>query len=497
MCTKSLCAEIVALCADIHRAEYRLLTLIEELDTTKPWRHEAMPSCAHWLNAHCGLDLVTAREKVRIAHALPRLPLIRECFRSGELSYSKVRAITRVAGWDNEAELVEMARANTAAHVARNVASMRQAERLSDSKAAFDSYRHRTFACRTDDDGTLVFEGRLPADQGAVLIQALDRAMDWLIRGGREWDDAQHEALPQTIRRADALAILAERFLSEPPEAEAGLNTADRFQVTVHASAEALLEHSRRRRRRSAADRRWRGARNRNVAPHRVRQRDRANSGDRRRRTAGYRSQNARHSAVHTPCVETPRPWLSISELYEHALRRWSPHHALGGRRRDAPRQPRAAVSPPSSAVARRDVLRREGRRALHLLSRRRRRDPGGARNADRGVDRTREESVGHRAGMGSSGVAIESVVCFHRTDHDLIGISQQHVDAFEAGAFEQACPTRNRQLVADPIVVAWTPQRDDVVIPENRIGPRPEPLPVLLRIPWRLPRRVARIEII
>ncbi len=244
MCTESLCAEIVALCADIHRAEYRLLALIEELDASKPWRHEAMPSCAHWLNAYCGLDLVTAREKVRIAHALPRLPLIRECFRSGELSYSKVRAITRVAGWDNEAELVEMARANTAAHVARNVASMRQAERLSESKAAFHSYRHRTFACRTDDDGTLVFEGRLPADQGALLIQALDRAMDWLMRSGHQRDDAQHEALPQTVRRADALAILAERFLSEPPEADAGLNTADRFQVTVHASAEALQEHS-------------------------------------------------------------------------------------------------------------------------------------------------------------------------------------------------------------------------------------------------------------
>ena len=69
MCTESLCAEIVALCADIHRAEYRLLTLIEKLNAAKSWRHEAMPSCAHWLNAHCGLDLVTAREKVRIARA--------------------------------------------------------------------------------------------------------------------------------------------------------------------------------------------------------------------------------------------------------------------------------------------------------------------------------------------------------------------------------------------------------------------------------------------
>ncbi len=234
MCTQSLCAEIVSLCADIHRAEYRLLSLIEKLDAAKSWRHEAMPSCAHWLNAHCGLDLVTAREKVRIAHALPRVPLIRECFRSGELSYSKVRAITRVAGSDNEAELVQMARMNTAAHVARNVAAMRQAERLSESKAAFDAYRHRTFTCHGDEDGTLVFEGRLPADQGALLVQALDRAMEWLDRSFAE--------TAQTVRRADALAILAERFLSEPPHADEGLNTADRFQITVHAPAEALVE---------------------------------------------------------------------------------------------------------------------------------------------------------------------------------------------------------------------------------------------------------------
>jgi hypothetical protein len=234
MCTQSLCAEIVSLCADIHRAEYRLLSLIEELDAAKSWRHEAMPSCAHWLNAHCGLDLVTAREKVRIAHALPRLPLIRECFRSGELSYSKVRAITRVAGSDNEAELVHMARTTTAAHVARNVAAMRQAERLSESKIAFDAYRHRTLTCHTDEDGTLMFEGRLPADQGALLVQALDRAMEWL---GSNLDET-----PQPVRRADALATLAERFLAEPPHADGGLNTADRFQITVHAPADALLE---------------------------------------------------------------------------------------------------------------------------------------------------------------------------------------------------------------------------------------------------------------
>ena len=99
-------------------AEFRLIELVFELDRSRPWRDQEIPSCAHWLNVYCGLDLVTAREKVRIAHALPKLPLIREAFRLGEISYSKVRAITRVAEWHNEAELVEMAKAHTAAHVA-------------------------------------------------------------------------------------------------------------------------------------------------------------------------------------------------------------------------------------------------------------------------------------------------------------------------------------------------------------------------------------------
>ena len=247
MCTPSLAAEIVMLCSEMQRTEYRLLELIRELDAERPWRHEALPSCAHWLNAHCGIDLVTAREKVRIAHALPDLPAIQAAFRDGELSYSKVRAITRVADRCNEADLVALARSNTAAQVERTVKAMRQAERLKESGTAYGAYRHRHFTCHTDEAGMLVFEGRLPAEQGALLLQALDRAMDWLFRGQPHrarvrHDEAVVEDMPQPVRRADALAILAERFLSEPPVAEEGLNTADRFQVTVHASAESLPE---------------------------------------------------------------------------------------------------------------------------------------------------------------------------------------------------------------------------------------------------------------
>ena len=163
-------------------------------------------------------------------------------------AYSKVRAITRVADWGNEAELVAMATANTAAHVARIVTGLRQVERLKEAKVAFDAYRHRSFACRFDESGSLVFEGRLPPEQGALLLQALDRAMDWLFtgqphRGRQQLDDARVEDMPQEVRRADALAILAERFLSEPPSADEGINTADRYQLTVHAPAGALIEY--------------------------------------------------------------------------------------------------------------------------------------------------------------------------------------------------------------------------------------------------------------
>ncbi len=234
---ETLIDEIVEVCGNIQVAEYRLIELVRRLDEYRGWAQFGMQTCAHWLNHRCGIDLVTAREKVRVAHALPKLPLIDAAFRDGRLSYSKVRAITRVATWESEAELLEVAVATTAARVEQMVKRYRQAERLQESKAAFASYRHREFSCHYEDDGSLVFAGRLPAEVGAMLVQALDRGTEWLMRGERIAD------VPLAARRADALAVLAERFLDRSPEADEGLNTADRFQVVVHASAESLPEY--------------------------------------------------------------------------------------------------------------------------------------------------------------------------------------------------------------------------------------------------------------
>ncbi len=108
-----------------------------------------MPSCAHWLVWRCGFDMVTAREKVRVARKLADLPLIRKKVRIGELSYSKVRAITRVAEPDTEQDWVEAGLEHTAAQLERQVRACRQSCRLNEPGAALDAWKHRYFECRT------------------------------------------------------------------------------------------------------------------------------------------------------------------------------------------------------------------------------------------------------------------------------------------------------------------------------------------------------------
>jgi len=66
-------------------------------------------SCAHWLNFKCGIGMGAAREKLRVAQALAKLPKISEGFAKGELSYSKVRAMTRIADESNEDYLMMIA----------------------------------------------------------------------------------------------------------------------------------------------------------------------------------------------------------------------------------------------------------------------------------------------------------------------------------------------------------------------------------------------------
>ena len=233
-------AEITELCAYIHAATYRLLTLIREFDENEYWGLPGLCSCAHWLNFQCGIGMNAAREKVRVAHALKDLPLISEAFRRGELSYSKVRAMTRIADASNEDYLLMIARHGTAHHVEKLVSKYRRCQRLQDAENADRQHEKRELYCGFDDDGSMIIRGRLPAEQGALVMKALELAMD---RADNVPDDVTAET-PETsgrepfhARRADALAGIAESYLN----GEQGDNaTADRYQVVLHVTAETL-----------------------------------------------------------------------------------------------------------------------------------------------------------------------------------------------------------------------------------------------------------------
>jgi hypothetical protein len=245
---EQLAAEIGRLSSYLYAAEHRLLTLLREFDAGRGWEGLGFPSCACWLNFACGMDGVTARERMRVAHALGRLPKVDARFASGALSYSKVRAITRIATEDNEDYLLQIAKHGTAHHVEQLVRKFRHAKRLQDvdrARAQHDG-RHLSWFC--DADGCLVLKGRLPPEQGALIVKALEMAMDADFAAQNESSSeviARSEATKQSMepigaRRADALAQVAETYMNAEPVPN---STADRYQVVVHVSAETSVSH--------------------------------------------------------------------------------------------------------------------------------------------------------------------------------------------------------------------------------------------------------------
>ena len=235
--THALGESIAALAARLHAATYELLVLLGQFDAQLGW-NSGFLSCAHWLHWRTGIDLGAAREKVRVARALPALPVVSAHMRQGQLSYAKVRALTRVATPQNEQSLVDLALAGTAAHVERFVRAWR---RVDDAAAACQTesrHLHRQLSTWVDDDGMVVIRGRLTPEVGAVVQRALEAAADQLRREGQAapTGHAMADEVTAGQRRADALALLAETALS------AGLDAGtagDRYQVVVHVDAVA------------------------------------------------------------------------------------------------------------------------------------------------------------------------------------------------------------------------------------------------------------------
>ncbi|GAA2545055.1 HNH endonuclease signature motif containing protein [Pseudonocardia hydrocarbonoxydans] len=276
-------AELLGLAGHLAAAQCRFLRLLAEFDDRAGWAGPGMRSCAHWLTWRIGMSLRTAHEHVRVAHALRRLPLIDEAFAEGRISYSKVRAITRVAvpppddptptgtaGSDTagdgasedasadaaaapnvdqpaggpvgtpggpepaantERTLLQLALAGTASHVETVV---RGARRMQADPAR--PVLRRSLTWRRADDGSLVLTARLAPADGAALIAAVDAAAGpapapvrhpvpssppaWRERADAEYPGVATDRL--AARRADALLALVTAAADPAPESPPG-----------------------------------------------------------------------------------------------------------------------------------------------------------------------------------------------------------------------------------------------------------------------------------
>ena len=279
--------EIATLAAHIHAATHRLLVLIAEFDDRRGWELSGHKSCAHWLSFRTGIDLGAAREKVRTARALQNLPETGASMARGELSFSKVRALTRVADADNEGELLELARGCTTAQLERVVRAWKRGDRQDEAARERERHERRCLSIFPDDDGMYVVRGRLTPELGALLMRTVEAASDALYRaergaevsggageGSREGEgrgegEARREGeglmpvgsgrtSPASAaasesqkaarqRRADALGLLAERAMSagfggadDVEEAPISGTRAERYQVMLHVDVETL-----------------------------------------------------------------------------------------------------------------------------------------------------------------------------------------------------------------------------------------------------------------
>ncbi len=240
-------AQICELAGHLAAATCRFLVLLGDFDARRGWASWDMGSCAVWLSWKCQMSSGAAREHVRVARALRDLPVIRGEFAAGRLSYAKVRALTRIATPENEADLAEIAGPMTGNQLERFARAHRRVSHADDGAARVQ----RRLTWRFEDDGSLAGTFRLPPLDGAVLLQALRAAAGDLEHPHDEHADVSAETpageLPaapadQPLKvtsssLADAMLVLAEAFLADKV---AAADNPDVYQVVVHVGTDAV-----------------------------------------------------------------------------------------------------------------------------------------------------------------------------------------------------------------------------------------------------------------
>jgi hypothetical protein len=232
--SEALEERIVDLAARIAAATCRWLMLVAEFDRRGAYEELGFTECSSWLAWRCSVAPRSAREHLRVARALQELPLIRGAMERGDLTYSKVRVLTRVATPDIEESLLEIGRQATAAQLERIARAYGRAMNGEGAQRIFD---RRFFTYEWESDGSLSVRGNLPAEDGAVLLRALEVGREAIRETFTDGDGAEPPMLQRDPINADALALIAEGMLAKGPD---GRSAGERAQVVVHVDETAL-----------------------------------------------------------------------------------------------------------------------------------------------------------------------------------------------------------------------------------------------------------------
>jgi hypothetical protein len=230
---------IVTLATRINAETYELLVLVRQFDERAGWLKWGLGNCAEWLHYRCDLSMNASREKVRVAHALKTLPSIAAAFASGKLSYSKVRAMTRVAGIHNEDELLSYASKTTTANIEERCRELKcgRPDSLDSAQRAFANRSLRV--SRNAERGMMTITLELPIETGDLVEKALDRARDDSRQAGpRSVSKVEFVDTSWSARQADAMVSMASAYLSGKNTQH---NPSDDYLVTVHVDQSALV----------------------------------------------------------------------------------------------------------------------------------------------------------------------------------------------------------------------------------------------------------------
>lgn len=217
------------------------LSGLAEIDRREVWGDDGARSLAHWLELKAGMDGRTAREHVRVMHRLAELPTVHSVYASGRLSYSKVRALCRVATPSTEEFLVRLALELSASALERSLAAFVAATK---EPITLEDDADRRAQCGVDrwvDERGLVHYELVAAPEDAMVIdKAMEFGSDELHRERREKCAAAGEPRPLRVRgRAGRIEGLMWAVRNGLVNVARGVEVEDPYLVTfdVHEGA--------------------------------------------------------------------------------------------------------------------------------------------------------------------------------------------------------------------------------------------------------------------